>query len=153
VKVPQEMRLIVESFARNGRVNRSVLATLTMSDLTHDDGAGGWNVGKHLADIVDFRHGWLTRVSPQHAERVPIAVDIDSPTWLNVASIEDMQAAFDAGDAAMLEAILYAVNEGRSFEKFYVSHPAHLMQHCIVTTRTTAARSWHYCAVPAGPPT
>jgi uncharacterized damage-inducible protein DinB len=74
MQVPEDLRLILESISRNGRVNRSVLATLDMSQLLHDDGVGGWNVGQHLADMVDFRHSWLSRVSPHHSEQIPIVV-------------------------------------------------------------------------------
>lgn len=128
-----EVDLILESFERNGRVNRAVLASLKMSDLEHDDRAGGWNVGKHFGDMAGFRYGWLMRVSPQHAESVPSVVEGD-PTnfWLAVESIDELQHGFDAGDAAVLEAVMSALDEGRKFEGAYQSHPAHFLQHTIV---------------------
>ncbi|HZW99664.1 MAG TPA: DinB family protein [Trueperaceae bacterium] len=131
MSVPVELKLILEAFDRNARVNRATLGTLTMEDLNHSDGAGGFSVGQHLADIVDFRPGWLSRVSPAHAEGIP-DVTGDTPTWLTVSSIEELQRAFDAGDAAVKEAVISAVNEGRSFEGAYPSHPAHFLQHTIV---------------------
>lgn len=131
MKVPAELKLLFEAFDRNARVNRATLSSLTMDDLGHSDGVGGYNVGQHLADIVDFRPGWLSRVSPSHAEAVP-DVTGDTPTWLTVSSIDELQRAFDAGDAAIKEAVLSAVNDGRSFQGAYSSHPAHFMQHTIV---------------------
>ena len=125
--------LALESFDRNGRVNRSVLASLNMPDLGHDDGAGGWNIGQLLAEMAEFRYGWLTRISPQHAEAVPSVVDAnESGFWLTAKSIEELQQAFDAGDAAVREAVVSAVNEGRKFVGAYESHPAHFLQHTIV---------------------
>ena len=97
MSVPVELKLILEAFDRNARVNRATLGTLTMEDLNHSDGAGGFSVGQHLADIVDFRPGWLSRVSPAHAEGIP-DVTGDTPTWLTVSSIEELQRAFDAGE-------------------------------------------------------
>lgn len=132
MSIPDEVKLIFESFERNGRVNRAVLATLTMEDLDYGDGVGGFRIGQHLADLVDFRPSWLARVSPKHAENIPNVIDESAPTWLKVGTIAQLQAAFDAGDAAMLDAVLDALHEGRSFEAAYRSHPAHLIQHCIV---------------------
>ncbi|MFO7609968.1 MAG: DinB family protein, partial [Candidatus Krumholzibacteriia bacterium] len=45
---------------------------------------------------------------------------------------EYLQAAFDAGDAAVRDAVLDAVRDGRRFEGAYESHPAQLMVHCVV---------------------
>jgi uncharacterized damage-inducible protein DinB len=132
VSTPAELELVLDSFERNARVNRALLDTLTLEDLTYSDGVGGYNVGQHLADLVSFRPDWLSRVSPAHAERVPSVIDEASPTWLGIGSIAELQAAFEAGDAALREAVVAAVSEGRSFEGFYESHPAHLMLHCIV---------------------
>lgn len=132
MSIPDELKLILESFDRNQRVNRALLATLTLEDLDYGDGVGGFNIGQHLADLVDFRPSWLARVSPEHAARVPSVIDESSPTWLQVTTIEQLEAAFEAGDAAMREAVLDAVREGRNFETVYQTHPAHLIQHCIV---------------------
>lgn len=129
--LPAELVIVFESFDRNARVNRAILDTLSMNDLEYSDGVGGFNIGQHLADLVDFRPSWLTRVSPEHAAKVP-AVTGDSPTWLLVESIAELQAAFDAGDAAMRDAVESAVREGRKFETVYQTHPAHLILHCIV---------------------
>jgi uncharacterized damage-inducible protein DinB len=130
--LPTEVKLIFESFDRNARVNRAVLATLDMAVLGYSDGVGGYNIGQHLAEIVEFRYGWLSRVSPRHAEGTRDVTDGELPTWLTIRSIEELQEAFESGDAAMREAVLSAVDEGRRFEGYYQSHPAHLVQHCIV---------------------
>lgn len=130
--LPETLQIPMESFTRNARVNRAILATLKPEDLTYGDGVGGFNIGQHLADVVGFRPGWLKRVAPEHAAQVPSVVDSDSPTWLATSDITVIQAAFDAGDAAIRSAVIDAVIEGRSFEQVYTSHPAHLVQHCIV---------------------
>lgn len=127
----QGLALLLESFDRNSRVTRATLATLTLADLEYGSQHGGFNIGQHLADTVDFRPSWLSRVSPSHAEGIPVVTG-DTPTWLTVASIAELQAAFDAGDAAVRAAVLDAVDEGRSFTGAYASHPAHFLQHCIV---------------------
>ena len=129
--IPPELTIVFESFDRNARVNRATLATVTMEDLTYGDGVGGFNIGQHLADIVNFRPDWLKHVSPEHAARVTDVTD-GTETWLKVKSIAELQAAFDEGDAAMRDAVLDAVREGRGFKGVYETHPAHLMQHCIV---------------------
>ena len=123
---------MLESFDRNARVTRALLETLTMEDLEYSDGQGGFNIGQHLADIVEFRPGWLSRVSPEHAAKVPNVVDDGSATWLKVESIAELQDAFDAGDAAVREAVLAAVASGDGFSGVYETHPAHFIQHCIV---------------------
>lgn len=127
------IELVLESFDRNGRVNRAVLASLKMSDLEQNDGAGGWKIGQLLAEMAEFRYGWLKRVSPKHAESVPSVADGDETGfWLTAKSIEELQQAFDGGDAAAREAVVSAVDEGRKFEGVYESHPAHFLQHTIV---------------------
>lgn len=130
--MPKELEQVFEAFDRNARVNREVLATLDMRDLDHSDGVGGFTVGQHLADIVGFRRDWLMRVSPEHAQRLADATDEADPHWLRAERIDDLQAAFDQGDAAIRDAVLSAVNEGRRFEAAYASHPAQLVVHCIV---------------------
>lgn len=47
-------------------------------------------------------------------------------------SIAELQAAFDSGDEAMKQAVLSAVEDGRSFKGYYETHPGHLLLHCIV---------------------
>ena len=131
MELPEILQIPFESFARNARVNRVTLATIKSADLTYSDGVGGFNIGQHLADIVNFRPDWLKHVSPEHAAKVPNVVN-DSSTWLATDDIAVIQEAFDAGDAAMREAVLDAVREGRSFTGVYTSHPVHLIQHCIV---------------------
>ena len=59
-------------------------------------------------------------------------VDRDAPTWLAARSIAELQAAFDAGDAAVRDAVASGAAEVRRFEGAYASHPAQLMVHCIV---------------------
>lgn len=130
--VPAELALILDAFDRNARVNRAVLAAFDMDVLNYSDGVGGFNIGQHLADIVEFRRGWLSKVSPKNMERLDDPTDGAAPTWLRAKSIQELQAAFDAGDAAMRNAVVAAVQEGRSFEGYYQSHPAALIQHCIV---------------------
>jgi len=129
--IPKELALLFEAFDRNSRVTRALLDSLTMDDLQYSDGVGGFNIGQHLADIVEFRPGWLSRVSPAHAKGIT-DVTGDSPTWLMVSSVAELQNAFDEGDSAMKLAVLEAVKEGRGFVGYYETHPAHLMQHCIV---------------------
>jgi uncharacterized damage-inducible protein DinB len=132
VTMPQELALIFEAFDRNARVNRAVLATLDMPTLDHHDGVGGFNIGQHLADIVSFRADWLRRVAPEYAGPIPDAIDESAPTWLKAKSIQDLEQAFDAGDAAVRDAVLDAVRAGRRFEGAYESHPAQVIVHCIV---------------------
>ena len=132
MSLPKELELIFEAFDRNAQVNREVLATLDMGDLDYGDGVGGFTVGQHLADIVSFRRDWLMRVSPEHAGRLAEATDEHAPNWLRAASIEELQAAFTEGDAAIRDAVLDAVEAGRRFEAAYASHPAHMVVHCIV---------------------
>jgi len=132
VSVPKELELVFEAFDRNARVNRAVLETLAMGDLDTSDGVGGFTVGQHLADVVGFRREWLMRVSPEHAERLADATDEHAPNWLLASSIDDLQAAFTEGDAAIRDAVLSAVEQGRRFEAAYASHPAQLVVHCIV---------------------
>ncbi|MEX2501538.1 MAG: DinB family protein [Trueperaceae bacterium] len=124
--------LVLDAFDRNGRVNRATLAALDMEILRYDDGLGGFSVAQHLADMVSFRREWLARVSPQHAERVRDPLDMTANTWLRAGDMNDLQADFVAGDAAVRDAVNDAVREGRAFQDAYASHPAALLQHCIV---------------------
>ncbi len=129
---PPELVLVFEAFDRNARVNRAMLATLDMRLLGFDDGTGGFSVGQHLADMVSLRREWLHAVAPEYAARVADPVDMEAPTWLAAKSVAELQASFDAGDAAVREAVSDAVAEERRFEGAYTSHAAQLMVHCIV---------------------
>jgi uncharacterized damage-inducible protein DinB len=132
MSVPADLALVLEAFDRNARVNRATLTTLTMPLLELDDAKGGFSIGQHLADTVSFRREWLSHIAPEHAERIPSAIDMKASTWLAATSIDELQSAFDVGDAAIRDAVVLAVEEGRRFQGVYESHPAQLLVHCIV---------------------
>ena len=129
----EDINLLLESFKRNGRVNEAVLEAITEADLSISDGQGSWSVGQHLGHLAEFRYGWLSYISPTHAEGIPSVLEGEEPDIrLTAKSIGELREAFAAGDAAALEAVTSALEEGRSFEKAYKSHPAHFLQHAIV---------------------
>ena len=128
-----DLGLLLESFARNGRVNEAVLNTIAEADLTLVDGQGGWSIGQHLGHLAEFRYGWLNFISPQHAKNIPSVVEGDAQDFhLTAQSLDELKGAFAAGDVAALEAVTSALEENRSFERAYKSHPAHFLQHIIV---------------------
>ena len=121
--------LLLESFARNGRVNVALLTALSPAELALEDAPDGNSAGELLAHMAGFRRGWLENISPPHAEGLP-TVDKDAP-------LDALRAAFTAGDAAAVNAVQDALNEGRAFddpwkEGAYQSNPAHFLQHTIV---------------------
>lgn len=125
--------LVLEAFDRNGEVNAALLASLSEADLELTDGRGGWTVGQHLGHLADFRYGWLSRISPPHAEGLPSVIEGDDEGfWLTTRSLADLATAFTAGDAAARTAVLDALEEGRTFEHAYRSHPAHFLVHTVV---------------------
>ena len=127
--------VLAESFARNGRVNAALLASLTEADLDLWDNAGGWTVGQHLGHLAGFRKGWLSEISPPHAEPLHYIISISRATGAFVLSTHDLSeiaATFSAGDAAALSAVQQALAQGYSFAGTYESHPAHFLQHILV---------------------
>lgn len=127
-----EFALLLESFGRNAKVNKAVLNAVTEADLTSADGQGGWSVGQHLGHQAYFRYEWLSFISPPHAENLPLVIDGDEQFRLTTQSLGEIAEAFSAGDAAALKAVESAVEEGRSFEGAYESHPAHFLQHILI---------------------
>ena len=128
-----ELGLLLESFSRNSRVNEIVLDEITERDLALSDGQGGWSVGQHLGHLAEFRYGWLSFISPQHAKDISSVVEGDTQGFhLTAQSSNELKQAFTAGDAAALQAVTSALDEGRSFAGAYKSHPAHFLQHIIV---------------------
>lgn len=128
-----ELTLLLEAFARNGEVNAALMADIGEQDLDVSDGVGGYTIGQHLGHLAEFRHGWLSRISPSHAEGLPEVLDGDETAiWLTTRSPADIAAALVAGDRAAVEAVTSAVAEGRSFERAYRSHPAQFLVHTIV---------------------
>jgi uncharacterized damage-inducible protein DinB len=126
---------ILEAFARNGEVNAAFLAALRADDLGAKDDHGGWTVGMHLGHVAEFRYGWLSYVSPAHAEGLPSVVDGDAEGAgfrLTATGVDEIAAAFVAGDAAALAAVRSALTEGRSFEGAYGSSPTAFLVHTIV---------------------
>ncbi|GAA3997899.1 DinB family protein [Deinococcus rubellus] len=127
-----ELTLLHESFRRNGRVNDFLLDAITEADLALSDGRGGWTVGHHLTHMAGFRQGWLSNISPEHAEGLPTMT-----RGTELRDTQELAAAFKAGDEAALKAVHAALDEGRSFpdpweEGTYQSSPAHFLQHTIV---------------------
>ena len=130
--------LLIESFARNGRVNTALLAALTDADLELSDGRGGWNIRQHLAHLANFRKGWLSNISPAHAEELTDVYEAtESGYTLKVRDLASLAPVFETGDAAALKAVQDALQQGRAFddpwkEGAYQSNPAHFLQHTIV---------------------
>lgn len=125
--------VLLDSFERNGRVNAAVLDALSEGDLDVADGRGGLSVGQHLGHLAGFRRGWLGRVSPAHAQHLPLIVDRDETTfWLTTRELSAIGTALALGDRAALAAVEDAYRDGRPFERFYTSDPAHFLQHILV---------------------
>ena len=121
--------LLLESFARNGRVNAALLDALSAADLALEDAPEGNSVGELLVHMAGFRQGWLVNISPPHAEGLTKVEDD--------ADLDTLRAAFASGDAAALKAVQDALQEGQVFEDpwkegAYQSNPAHFLQHTIV---------------------
>lgn len=128
-----DVDLLLQSFERNTRVNEAVLSAISEQDLAVSDGQGGWSVGQHLGHLAEFRHDWLGYISPIHAEGIPSVVEGDEQNFhLTAQSLDELRQAFTVGDAAALNAVLSALDEDRSFEGAYQSHPAHFLQHILV---------------------
>lgn len=124
--------LMFDFFARNGEVNRLTLDALNDDLLGFEDESGGFSIGQHLADMLSVRYDRLEQVSPAHSKAIDDPTVPDSPTWLRADTVAGVRADFDACDAAVVAAVRDAIREGRAFEPWYASHPAALLQHCIV---------------------
>ena len=116
--------VLLDSFSRNGRVNAALLGALTPPDLALEDGPDGNSVGELLAHMVGFRRGWLGRVSPPYAEHLAKVED--------AAGLDELKAAFTAGDQAVLDAVQAAYSQGTKFERAYVSDTAHFLLHTLI---------------------
>lgn len=121
--------LLLESFARNGRVNAALLDAMSAADLALEDAPEGNSVGELLAHMAGFRRGWLENISPAHAE---VLSKVDKE-----ADLDTLRTTFVSGDAAALKAVQDALQEGRAFddpwkEGAYQSNPAYFLQHTIV---------------------
>lgn len=127
------VELLLESFERNGRVNEALLKAVTETDLTYSDGQGGWRIGQHLGHLAEFRYGWLSLISPEHAGAIPSVLEGTKHDFhLTVQSMSELSQAFSTGDAAAKTAVLAALDEGRSFLGAYERHPTHFLQHILV---------------------
>lgn len=128
-----DLTLLLDSFERNARVNRVVIDAISEDEWAVSDGRGGRSIGQLLGELAEFRYGWLMAISPAHAESIPSVVEGDEPDFrLTATTIEELHAAFEAGDAAAKKAVLEAIAEGRTFSRAYESHPAHFLQHILV---------------------
>ena len=116
--------ILVESFARNGRVNSALISALSPADLALEDAPEGNSVGELLAHMAGFRRGWLSRISPAHAEPLTEVKD--------AAGLDELKAAFAAGDEAALHAVREAYSQGTRFETAYASDPAHFLLHTLI---------------------
>jgi uncharacterized damage-inducible protein DinB len=116
--------VLLDSFSRNGRVNAALLSALTPPDLALSDGPEGNGVGELLAHMAGFRRGWLGRVSSSHAEHLAKVEDD--------AGLDELKAAFTAGDQAVLDAVQAAYSQDTKFERAYVSDPAHFLLHTLI---------------------
>jgi uncharacterized damage-inducible protein DinB len=125
--------LAFDAFDRNAEVNAALLDALADADLSVPDRRGGWNVGKHLGHLAEFRAGWLGFIAPAHARGIPSVVEGDEADFaLTVSAVEDLAEAFRVGDAAARAAVRERLAAGGSFERVYVSHPTAFLIHTVV---------------------
>jgi uncharacterized damage-inducible protein DinB len=130
---PPELTLLLESFARNTRVNLAMVDALTLDDLDTSDGRGGRTISELVGELVAFRKEWLSYISPAHAEDLPWFIQIEQSSYrLTTSSLAEVAEAFQLVDEAARTAVLDAVEQDRSFEQAYESHPGHFLQHAIV---------------------
>lgn len=124
---------LFRAFERNGRVNAAMLSALSDADLKLAPG-GGWSIGKHLCHLVGFRRGWLSYISPLHAEPLAAVVEYVGEDDFEpiVHTVAEIAAGFREGDAAALAAVQAALAEGRSFEEVYESNPVNYLVHAMV---------------------
>ncbi len=122
--------LVLESFARNGRVNAALLGHLSEADLKVSDHQGGMSVVEQLAHMAGFRKDWLSEISPAHADALDF--ELGPNNTLVTRDLGELKRAFTESDAAVLSAVQAALSEGRSFEGQYESHPVHFLQHTLV---------------------
>ncbi len=125
--------LVFDAFDRNTEVNTALLDALDDGDLHVPDGRGGWTVGQHLGHLAEFRHGWLGHIAPAHAEGIPSVVEGGETDFvLTAATVAELAAAFQAGDAAAKAAVRERLATGGSFEHVYTSHPTAFLVHTVV---------------------
>ena len=136
-----DLKVLLESFRRNARVNTFLLEALTPAEFNLSDGRGGMTVAQTLRHMAGFRVGWLWNISREHAAPLlsPDEKDADGdPQWLwHDSAPNELGGAFTAGDEAAVKAVQAALAEGRTFpdpwnEGTYQANPAHFLQHTIV---------------------
>jgi|SRR5690554_4235165 len=132
VQVPTD--LILLAFERNSRVNAALLADIVDGDLPFA-AAGGWSIGQHLCHLASFRQGWLTVISPAHADSLKPILEFgetDDDVTPLVRSVDEIATAFRDGDAAALDAVSLALAEDRPFRHAYRSHPTSFLMHILI---------------------
>jgi uncharacterized damage-inducible protein DinB len=108
--------MLLESFIRNGRLNEAVLNAISETDWGYSDGQGGYSIGQHLGELAEFRHAFLSFISPEHADGIPSVTEGDGQGFrLTAQSVPELTRAFVQGDASAKAAVLAALDEGRSF--------------------------------------
>lgn len=122
--------VVLESFARNGRVNVALLDHLADADLALTDGQGGMSVVEQVAHMAGFRKDWLNEVSPAHAETLDF--ELGPNNTLVTRDLGELRRALTEGDAAVLAAVQQALSEQRAFQGEYESNPVHFLQHTLV---------------------
>ncbi len=90
-------------------------------------------VGQNLGHSAEFRYEWLSLISPEHAESIPIVLEgTEENFWLSAKSVAELALAFSVGDERAVAAVVAALDEGRFFSRAYERHPAHFLQHILV---------------------
>ncbi|GEM47996.1 DinB family protein [Deinococcus cellulosilyticus] len=127
-------QVVLESFSRNARVNRSLLGALTSEHLNLRDPAGGWTIGQHLCDMIDFRRGWMETIAPEQTEKVTyLHTMLDERTFgPRTQNLQEIQQILDQADQVAVEAVQEKLSADAGFQKVYESHPLMFLQHALV---------------------
>lgn len=127
-------QVVLESFSRNARVNRSLLGALTSEHLDLRDPAGGWTIGQHLCDMIDFRRSWMETIAPEQAEKVTYLHQVleNNDFAPRTKDLQEIQQILDQADAQSLEAVQQKLSSNTGFEKVYETHPLMFLQHALV---------------------
>ncbi|GGJ20477.1 DinB family protein [Deinococcus roseus] len=127
-------QVVMNAWNRNKQVNASLLGALTAEKLDLRDPAGGWTIGQHLCDLVDFRRGWMETIAPEHAEKVAYLHQVLEDRGFDVSThdVQEIQQILQQADQVSEQAVQEKLDQNSGFEKVYESHPLMFLQHAMV---------------------
>lgn len=122
---------IFASWKRHNRILANISGLIGPEEAAFKTAESESPVFEHLCHIHAVRHGWLSRVSPQHTDGLgEVYLKVGESAWEPITDPDEVKRQIALSETAVLAAVESLIAAGAGQVGPY-SHPVHFLQHML----------------------